>query len=236
MPVRIAGRDGQEPRRAERRKRPPTADRRPPGSEQVERRGGRRARDQILLTIERRARTVWTMRTSRRSRPTTHGRSGHHPPPYARPLGRATNAINRKLFAYLVGDWCPGHASRFASLAAGRTPPTAEQAQSTSAAGSELPARGTRRPHCYTRAPEQPHLASLRTHRPRTPAFIQSGRERGVRVGRPPFVRSERLDEDAGALAYGRMWAREWSSRPRVSFDVRRTGDARAARHARQRG
>jgi hypothetical protein len=46
---------------------------------------------------------------------------------YSRLFERATTAINRKLVAYLAGDWCPGHASRFARLAAGRA--TAEQAE-----------------------------------------------------------------------------------------------------------
>jgi len=40
------------------------------------------------------------------------------------PDERANTAINRKLLAYLAGDWCPGHAARFARLAANRAAPT----------------------------------------------------------------------------------------------------------------
>jgi hypothetical protein len=42
---------------------------------------------------------------------------------YARLLERANTAINRKLLAYLAGDWCPGHAATFARLAANRASP-----------------------------------------------------------------------------------------------------------------
>ena len=39
------------------------------------------------------------------------------------PDERANTAINRKLLAYLAGDWCPGYAARIARLAAkGRRP------------------------------------------------------------------------------------------------------------------
>lgn len=107
------------------------ADRRPSVSEQVERRELAELVTQILLTIERRARTVWTMRYLEGRSPDeviaaldiTHRQ-------YSRLFERATTAINRKLVAYLAGDWCPGYASRFASLAAGRaTAAQAEQAQ-----------------------------------------------------------------------------------------------------------
>jgi RNA polymerase sigma factor (sigma-70 family) len=104
------------------------ADRRPSVSEQVERRELAELVTQILLTIERRARTVWTMRYLEGRSPDevmaaldiTHRQ-------YSRLFERATTAINRKLVAYLAGDWCPGYASRFARLAAGRA--TAEQAE-----------------------------------------------------------------------------------------------------------
>jgi hypothetical protein len=43
---------------------------------------------------------------------------------YARLFERANTAINRKLLAYLAGDWCPAHAARFARLAANRSTPT----------------------------------------------------------------------------------------------------------------
>jgi RNA polymerase sigma factor (sigma-70 family) len=97
------------------------ADRRPSVSEQVERRELAELIAQILLTIEPRARTVWTMRYWEGRSPDeviaaldiTHRQ-------YARLFERATIAINRKLVAYLAGDWCPGYASRFARLAAGR--------------------------------------------------------------------------------------------------------------------
>ena len=97
------------------------ADRRPSVSEQVERRELAEIIAQILLTIERRARTVWAMRYLEGCSPDqvvvaldiTHRQ-------YARLYERATVAINRKLVAYLAGDWCPGYASRFARLAAGR--------------------------------------------------------------------------------------------------------------------
>jgi hypothetical protein len=49
---------------------------------------------------------------------------------YARLYDRANTAINRKLRAYLAGDWCPGYASKFARLAAGRaTPDQAQEAR-----------------------------------------------------------------------------------------------------------
>ena len=100
------------------------ADRRPSVSEQVERREVAELVTQILLTVERRARTVWTMRYLEGRSPAevmaaleiTHRQ-------YSRLFERATTAINRKLLAYLAGDWCPGYASRFASLAAGRATP-----------------------------------------------------------------------------------------------------------------
>ena len=107
------------------------ADRRPSVSEQVERREVAELVTQILLTIEWRARTVWTMRYLEGRSPDevmaaldiTHRQ-------YSRLFERATTAINRKLLAYLAGDWCPGYASRFASLAAGRaTAPQAREAQ-----------------------------------------------------------------------------------------------------------
>jgi RNA polymerase sigma factor (sigma-70 family) len=107
------------------------ADRRPSVSEQVERREVAELITQILLTIERRARTVWTM-------PYVEGRSPdevmtalditHRQ--YSRLFERATTAIDRKLVAYLASDWCPGYASKFANLAAGRaTPAQAAEAQ-----------------------------------------------------------------------------------------------------------
>ena len=114
------------------------ADRRPSVSEQVERRELAELVTQILLTIERRARTVWTMRYLEGRSPDqvmaaldiTHRQ-------YSRLFERATTAINRKLLAYLAGDWCPGYASRFASLAAGRA--TAAQAREGAGAPRGLP-------------------------------------------------------------------------------------------------
>ncbi len=54
---------------------------------------------------------------------------------YSRLFERATIAINGKLVAYLAGDWCPGYASRFARLAAGRaTPAQAREPQAHLAA------------------------------------------------------------------------------------------------------
>jgi RNA polymerase sigma factor (sigma-70 family) len=103
------------------------ADRRPAVTEQVEQRELAELVTQILLTIERRARTVWVMRYLEGRSPDevmaaldiTHRQ-------YSRLFERANKSINRKLLAYLAGDWCPGYASRFASLAAGRA--TAAQA------------------------------------------------------------------------------------------------------------
>ena len=46
---------------------------------------------------------------------------------YARLFEHANTAINRKLLAYLAGDWCPGHAARFARLAANRATPAEAQ-------------------------------------------------------------------------------------------------------------
>jgi len=101
------------------------ADRGPTVSEQVERREVAEIVTHILLTVERRARIVWAMRYLEGRSPDevasaldiTHRQ-------YARLFERANTAINRKLLAYLAGDWCPGHAARFARLAAGRATPT----------------------------------------------------------------------------------------------------------------
>jgi RNA polymerase sigma factor (sigma-70 family) len=107
------------------------ADRRPSVSEQVERRELAEIVAQILLTIEPRARTVWTMRYPEgRSPDEVIAALGITRRQYARLFERATVAINRKLVAYLAGDWCPGYASRFARLAAGRaTPAQADEAR-----------------------------------------------------------------------------------------------------------
>jgi RNA polymerase sigma factor (sigma-70 family) len=100
------------------------ADRRPSVSEQVERREVAEIVAHILLTVERRARAVWAMRyLEGRSPDDVVAALGITHRQYARLFERATTAINRKLLAYLAGDWCPGYASRFASLAAGRATP-----------------------------------------------------------------------------------------------------------------
>jgi RNA polymerase sigma factor (sigma-70 family) len=107
------------------------ADHRPSVSEQVEQREVAELVTQILLTIEYRARIVWTMRYLEGRSPdevTTALGITHRQ--YSRLFERATTAINRKLLAYLAGDWCPGYASRFARLAAGRaTRAQADEAQ-----------------------------------------------------------------------------------------------------------
>jgi hypothetical protein len=85
----------------------------------------------ILLTVERRARTVWAMRYLEGRTPDevvsalaiTHRQ-------YARLFEQANTAINRKLLAYLAGDWCAGYAPKFARLAANRaTPAEAREAR-----------------------------------------------------------------------------------------------------------
>jgi hypothetical protein len=43
---------------------------------------------------------------------------------YARLFERANTAINRKLLAYLAGDWCVGYPPKFARLAANRATAT----------------------------------------------------------------------------------------------------------------
>ena len=104
------------------------AGRRPSVGEQVERREVAEIVTHILLTVERRARTVWAMRYLEGPTPDevvaalgiTHRQ-------YARLFERANTAINRKLLAYLAGDWCPEHAARFARLAANRTTPAEAQ-------------------------------------------------------------------------------------------------------------
>ncbi len=79
----------------------------------------------ILLTVERRARIVWAMRyLEGRSPDEVVSALGIMHRQYARLFERANTAINRKLLAYLAGDWCPGHAARFARLAANRAAPT----------------------------------------------------------------------------------------------------------------
>src|SRR4051795_4759492 len=100
------------------------ADRRPSVSEQVERREVADIVTHILLTVERRARTVWAMRwLEERTPDEIVAALGITNRQYARLLERAQTALNRKLLAYLAGDWCPGHAARFARLAANRATP-----------------------------------------------------------------------------------------------------------------
>ena len=58
---------------------------------------------------------VWTMRyLEGRSPDEVMAALGITHRQYSRLFERATMAINRKLVAYLAGDWCPGYASRFA--------------------------------------------------------------------------------------------------------------------------
>src|SRR4051812_17437638 len=82
---------------------------RSPLREQGERRGGPQNVTHILLPVERRARRVWAMRWLEERTPdevvTALGITHRQ---YARLLERANTAINRKLLAYLAGDWCPG--------------------------------------------------------------------------------------------------------------------------------
>ena len=219
MPVRIAGRDGQEPPAGRRREhsRPPTADRRA---------ASKSSDAEVAEPVTRSCSQsngapapCGRCATSRARSPDdvmaaldiTHRQ-------YSRPFGRTTTAINRKLVAYLVGDWCPGYASRFAHLAAGRTPPHSRSRRRSTRRVSQLPDRGRDIHTATPRAPERPSpRGAAHPAGPVRPLPSRAGAGWGVRVGRPPFVRGKRLDEDAGALAYGRMWAREWSSRPRVS-------------------
>src|SRR4051794_4017388 len=101
------------------------ADRGPTVSEQVERREVAEIVTHILLTVERRARVVWAMRyLEGRSPDEVVSALGITHPQYARLFERANTAINRKLLAYLAGDWCAGYASRFARLAANRATAT----------------------------------------------------------------------------------------------------------------
>jgi hypothetical protein len=77
-----------------------------------------------VLTIEPRARKVWTMRCLDGSTPEeVMAVLGVTRREYARLLERANTAINRKLAVILAGDWCPGYAAKFARLAAGRATP-----------------------------------------------------------------------------------------------------------------
>jgi hypothetical protein len=104
------------------------ADRGPTVSEQVERREVAELVTHILLTVERRARIVWAMRyLEGRSPDEVASALGITHRQYARLFERANTAINRKLLAYLAGDWCPGHAARFARLAANRATPAEAQ-------------------------------------------------------------------------------------------------------------
>ena len=105
------------------------ADRRPSVTEQVERREVAEIVTHILLTVERRARTVWAMRwLEDRTPDEVVAALGITHRQYARLLERANTAINRKLLAYLAGDWCPGHAAGFARMAANRATPTEARA------------------------------------------------------------------------------------------------------------
>ena len=107
------------------------ADRSASVSEQVERREVAEIVTHILLTVERRARTVWAMRyLEGRTPDEVVAALGITHRQYARLFERANTAINRKLLAYLAGGWCPGHAARFARLAAKRaTPDEAREAR-----------------------------------------------------------------------------------------------------------
>jgi RNA polymerase sigma factor (sigma-70 family) len=96
------------------------ADRCPPVSEQLESREMAELITHIVLTIERRAGAVWAMRYLYGCTPQeVMAELGITHRQYARLFDRATTAINRKLIAYLAGDWCPGYAATFARLAAG---------------------------------------------------------------------------------------------------------------------
>jgi RNA polymerase sigma factor (sigma-70 family) len=100
------------------------ADRGPSVSEQVE---WREIVTDILLTVESRAQTVWAMRYLEGRTPDEVAAAlGITHRQYARLFERANAAINRKLRAYVAGDWCPGHTARFARLAANRA--TADEA------------------------------------------------------------------------------------------------------------
>jgi RNA polymerase sigma factor (sigma-70 family) len=107
------------------------ADRRPSVAEQVEQRELAEFITHIVLTIEPRARKVWTMRfLEQRTPEDVIAALGITRRQYSRLFERATIAINRKLVTYLAGDWCRGYASRFARLAAGRaTPAQTEEAE-----------------------------------------------------------------------------------------------------------
>jgi DNA-directed RNA polymerase specialized sigma24 family protein len=107
------------------------ADRRPSVTEQVAQRELAELITQIVLSIEPRARKVWAMRfLDGRSPEEVTASLAITRRQYARLYDRANTAINRKLRAYLAGDWCPGYASKFARLAAGRaTPPQVLEAR-----------------------------------------------------------------------------------------------------------
>ena len=100
------------------------ADNRPTVQQQIEQRELVKLLTHIVLTIEPRARKVWTMRfLDGREPDEVTAALAITRREYARLLERANIAINRKLAAYLAGDWCPGWAAKFARLAAGRATP-----------------------------------------------------------------------------------------------------------------
>jgi hypothetical protein len=114
------------------------ADRGPTVSEQVERREV--AENRHAHPPDRRAAGPhrWAMRYLEGRSPDEVRRGArHHAPPVRRLFERANTAINRKLLAYLAGDWCPGHAARFTRLAANRA---------TTCARNVSPSR--QMPHC----------------------------------------------------------------------------------------
>lgn len=88
------------------------ADRRASVRAQVERREVGELIIHVLLTVERRARTIWAMRWLEDRTPdevvAALGITHRH---YARLLERANTASHCKLPAYLAGDWCPGRAA-----------------------------------------------------------------------------------------------------------------------------
>jgi RNA polymerase sigma factor (sigma-70 family) len=111
-------------------------DRGPSVSEQVEQRELADLLLHIALSIERRAGTVWAMRWLYHFSPEqVMAELRITPRQYARLFERAGAAIDRKMAAYLAGDWCPGYASKFSRLAAGlATPAQAREAHAHLAA------------------------------------------------------------------------------------------------------
>ena len=102
---------------------------------------------------------------------------------YARLFERANTAINRKLAAFVAGDWCPGYAAKFARLAAGLRHSRAGRSRRARTSPPAPPAATrTRRSRACTRAPEPTTVIAAPTRAsssPTSPLGLEHEHRRG---------------------------------------------------------